>query len=81
MREDLKDHQEADKRFQDESQGRDIEMDKKLDSIDKKLDPVLQVYQAVLLSKGFVSGLAGLIVGITVIGTAIMWVINQAVHK
>ncbi len=52
-----------------------------LELLSKKLDPILDVYKAVLLSKGFVTGLAGLVIAITAIGVGFSWLINTVVHK
>lgn len=49
--------------------------------INKKLDPVVDVYKAVLLSKGFVVGLASVILAIGAIGAGIVWLVNESVHK
>jgi len=77
----MQDHMEDDKRFQDESIDQFKAMDKKLNAIDKKLDPILEVYRAVLLSKGFVVGLSSVIVGITAIGAAIIWIVNHSISR
>ena len=47
--------------------------------ITDKLDPVLDVYKAVLLSKGFVTGLAGVVVAIGAIGAGFIWLINSVI--
>lgn len=49
--------------------------------INKKLDPVVDVYKAAMLSKGFIVGLASVVVAIGAIGAGIVWLINQAIHK
>ena len=64
------------------------ELKKMLDSqnraiaeISDKLDPILDVYKAVILSKSFITGLAGVIIAITAIGVGFTWLINSVVNK
>ena len=57
------------------------EIHKKLDLINSKLDPILDVYRSVLLSKGFIMGLAGVIVALGAMGAGISWLINSVVQK
>ncbi len=52
-----------------------------IEVLSKKLDPILDVYKAVLLSKSFITGLAGIVIGITAIGVGITWVINSVIQK
>ena len=49
----------------------------RLDSIDKKLDPIVEAYQGILFSRSFVAGLGTLIVGILGIGGAVLYLINH----
>ena len=58
-----------------------IEISKKLDAIEKKLDPILDVYKAVLLSKSFVTGVAAVIVAIGAIGAGIVWFISSIANR
>ena len=65
-----------------ESDARNFEaIAKTLEEINKKLDPVVDVYKAVMLSKGFIVGLASIVLAIGAIGAGIVWVINQAISK
>ena len=74
INEHFKDHAESDERnFK--------EIREMLVEINKKLDPVVDVYKAVLLSKGFVVGLASVILAIGAIGAGIVWLVNESVHK
>lgn len=57
------------------------EIHKKLDLINSKLDPILDVYRSVLLSKGFIMGLAGVIVALGAMGAGLSWLINSVVQK
>ena len=57
------------------------EISKKLDIIKEKLDPILDVYTAVILSKSFITGVAAVIVAIGAIGAGIVWFVNSVVHK
>lgn len=47
----------------------------------KKIEPVLEIYRAVLLSKGFVTGIAGVVIAITAIGIGFTWLINAVITK
>jgi hypothetical protein len=57
------------------------EIKKMFDTINAKLDPILDVYRSVILSKSFIMGLAGVIVAIGAITTGVIWLINSAVNK
>src|SRR3990167_7378059 len=50
---------------------------KDIEELTKKIEPVLEVYRAVILSRGFITGLAGVVVAITAIGVGISWFINS----
>ncbi len=52
-----------------------------LEELSKKLDPILDVYRAVLLSKSFIMGVSGLVIAVTAIGVGFTWLINSVVHK
>lgn len=74
LREDFHDHSVRDEeRFQ--------EIHKVLERIDQKLDPIVDVYKATLLSKSFITGVASVIIAIGAIGAGIVWLINHAVDK
>lgn len=81
IREDFKDHAKSDADFQRDSLERDRNMDKKLDDIIKKLDPILDAWKAVLLSKGFIVGLGSVIFAIGAVGVGLMWLINHLISK
>ena len=70
LREAFKDHAESDER-------NFLALQKTLEEINKKLDPVVDVYKAVLLSRSFITGVASVVVAIGAIGAGIMWVINH----
>ena len=74
MREDFKDHQAEDVLFH-------ASIIEKLDKMDKRLDPIVDAYKAVILSKSFVIGFGSIIVAIGAIGAGFVWLINQAVNK
>jgi hypothetical protein len=57
------------------------EIKKMFNTIELKLEPILDVYRSVLLSKSFVMGLAGVILAITAIGAGFVWLINSAIQK
>lgn len=52
-----------------------------IEELTNKIEPVLEVYRAVLLSKGFVTGVAGIIIAITAIGVGFTWLINSVIQK
>jgi len=74
LRENFKEHAALDERNY-------IEIKTMLVSINLKLEPILDVYRSVLLSKSFVMGLAGVILAITAIGAGFVWLINSAIQK
>lgn len=57
------------------------EQKKAIQRISDKLDPIVDVYKAVILSKSFVLGLSGVIVAIAAIGMGFTWLINSVIHK
>lgn len=74
LREDFKEHTTLDERNY-------IEIKTMLTTINTKLDPILDVYRSIIISKSFILGLSGVIVGITAIGAAFIWIINSAIQK
>lgn len=50
-----------------------------IEEINKRLDPIIDVYKAVVLSKSFILGLAGVIVALTAIGVGFVWLINSVI--
>lgn len=50
-------------------------------TINNKLDPILDVYRSVILSKSFIMGLAGVIVAVGAMASAFIWLINSAIEK
>lgn len=57
------------------------EIKKMFDTINAKLDPILDVYRSVILSKSFIMGLAGVIIAIGAIASGLVWIINSAVER
>lgn len=74
LREDFKDHAANDER-------NFLEIRVRLESIDKKLDPIIDAYKAVILSRSFIVGFAGLVGAVAVIGAGIIWLVNNSIHK
>lgn len=64
-----------------QDEGNFAEIREMLVEISGKLDPILDVYRSVILSKGFITGLAGVIVAIGAIVAAFVWLINSAIQK
>jgi len=52
-----------------------------LDAMMKKIEPVTDAYKAMLLSRGFIVGLAGVVLAISAIGAGFIWLINHAIGK
>lgn len=44
-----------------------------------KLDPILDAYKAIILSKSFVTGIAAVVLAIGAIGAGFIWLINSVV--
>ena len=57
------------------------EIGRKIDALSKKLDPILDVYKAVIVSKSFIGGLALVVASITAIGAGFIWLVNSVIHK
>ncbi len=49
-------------------------------SLEKRIDPLLEAYDSVLFGKKFLVGLATIIGSITAIGAAILWIVNYIRH-
>lgn len=47
----------------------------------ERLNPLTEAYSAVLFSKNFIVGLAGVIIAIGAVGAGFIWLINSAVEK
>ncbi len=54
---------------------------KAIEDMSRKLDPIVDVYKAVLLSRSFLIGLSGLVIAITAIGVGFSWLVNSVMHK
>lgn len=74
LREDFKEHLEHDA-------ANFAALHEVLKKIDEKLDPIVDVYKAAMLSKGFVVGFASIVLAIGAIGAGFIWLINSVIHK
>lgn len=74
LRKEFEEHIQADARNHEE-------IKKMFDTINAKLDPILDVYRSVILSKSFIMGLAGVIIAIGAIASGLVWIINSAIEK
>ena len=52
-----------------------------MNCLSKKLDPITDVYKAVLLSKTFVAGLGLVVMSIGAIGAGVVWLVNSVIHR
>lgn len=56
-------------------------MDERFDSLEKKIEPLLEVYKGVLFGRNVLYGAAGLLGALATIGAAIVWIIKSFVVK
>lgn len=45
----------------------------RLQVLDKKIDPIVEAYDSVLLSKKFIVGIAGFVTAVVALGAGIIW--------
>lgn len=45
----------------------------KLEDLDRKIEPIVEAYDSVLLGKKFIVGMAGFVTVVVVLGGAIIW--------
>ena len=64
-----------------EDEVRYLKIEEMFNTINAKLDPILDVYRSVILSKSFIMGLAGVIVAIGAIAAGVVWIINSAIDR
>lgn len=50
---------------------------RRLDDLDKRLDPIVDVYRAILFNKSFLLGVGSVIGALTLIGSAFYWLWHQ----
>ncbi len=56
-------------------------MDERFDTIDKKMEPLLEAYNGVIFGKKIVTGVAAVFIAFAAIGGGIVWVVNAAISK
>lgn len=74
---DIKQHEERlDDHIQDDREFHALVL-KRLDDLEKRLEPITDVYRAILFNKSFIVGLGSIVSGIVLIGSAILWLLQQ----
>lgn len=74
-------HIKADEQFQKQLTDDISSLRESVAELKANLDPIKDAYSAVLFSKQFIIGLAGVILAVGAVGAGFIWLINAAVQK